>query len=128
MECERFKKLLKSWYLQVQDEALAPARMVELMENHISACPICLMDPEARRDMEKIITLVLPKDKLKIVSRSNRKMNKDNADPALNPDNKNPKIDAENPDDDPHEEDEEDEEHEKEEKKEEEKEDEEEKI
>ncbi len=72
MECDRFKKLLKSWYLQVQDEALAPARMVELMENHISSCPTCLMDPDARKDMEKIITLVLPKDKLSPPTRSHR--------------------------------------------------------
>lgn len=72
MECDRFKRLLKSWYVQVQDEALAPARMVELMENHISECPTCLMDPEARKDMEKVITLVLPKDKLVPPSRSNR--------------------------------------------------------
>ncbi len=72
MECDRFKRLLKTWYVQVQDEALAPARMVELMENHISECSTCLMDPDARKDMEKIITLVLPKDKLSPPSRSNR--------------------------------------------------------
>ena len=77
MECERFKRLFKSWYLQVQDEALAPARMVELMENHISECPVCIMDPEVRQDMKKIITLVLPQDKLKIASRSNRKKSPD---------------------------------------------------
>jgi len=72
MECDRFKRLLKSWYVQVQDEALAPARMVELMENHISECSTCLMDPASRKDMEKIIALVLPKDKLAPPSRSNR--------------------------------------------------------
>jgi len=65
MECERFKKLLKSWYIQVQSEALAPARMVDFMENHVSDCPVCLMDPEAKRDIAKIITLVLPQDKLR---------------------------------------------------------------
>jgi len=73
MECERFKRLFKNWYLQVQDEALAPARMVELMENHIADCPVCMMDPDVRQDMKKIITLVLPQDKLKIVPRTNRK-------------------------------------------------------
>ncbi len=72
MECERFKRLLKSWYGQVQSETLAPARMVELMENHISECSTCLMDPDSRKNIEKIITLVLPKDKLSPPSRSNR--------------------------------------------------------
>lgn len=65
MECERFKKLLKSWYIQVQNESLAPARMVDFMENHVSDCPVCLMDPEAKKDIAKIITLVLPQDKLR---------------------------------------------------------------
>lgn len=73
MECERFKKLLKSWYIQVQDEALAPARMVHFMEGHLEDCPVCMMDPEAHKDVKKIITLVLPQDKLKVVSRSSRK-------------------------------------------------------
>ena len=72
MECERFKRLLKTWYLQVQDEALAPARMVDFMEQHISECPTCIMDPEAKSDMAKIITLVLPQDKLKPASRSKK--------------------------------------------------------
>ncbi len=87
MECDRFKKLLKSWYLQVQDEALAPARMVELMENHISSCPTCLMDPDARKDMEKIITLVLPKDKLSPPTRSHRTIEPsiDGSGPGLSP-------------------------------------------
>lgn len=65
MECERFKKLLKTWYIQVQSEALAPARMVDFMENHVAECPICLMDPEAKKDIAKIITLVLPQEKLR---------------------------------------------------------------
>ena len=72
MECERFKQLLKTWYMQVQDEALAPARMVDFMEQHISECPTCIMDPDAKSDIAKIITLVLPKDKLKPATRSKK--------------------------------------------------------
>ncbi|NOX24736.1 MAG: hypothetical protein GXP59_01200 [Deltaproteobacteria bacterium] len=72
MECERFKHLLKLWYTQVQEETLAPARMVDLMENHIAECSTCLMDPNSKKNIEKIITLVLPKDKLSPPSRSNR--------------------------------------------------------
>jgi hypothetical protein len=65
MECERFKRLLKSWYIQVQNESLAPARMVDFMENHVTDCSVCLMDPEAKKDIAKIITLILPQDKLR---------------------------------------------------------------
>ena len=70
MECERFKKLLKSWYIQVQNESLAPARMVDFMENHVTDCPVCLMDPDAKKDIAKIITLILPQDKLRQTVRS----------------------------------------------------------
>ena len=70
MECERFKRLLKSWYIQIQNESLAPARMVDFMENHVTDCPICLMDPEAKKDIAKIITLILPQDKLRQTARN----------------------------------------------------------
>lgn len=76
MECERFKRLLKTWYLQVQNESLAPARMVDFMHQHVSDCPTCMMDPEAKTDIAKIITLVLPQDKLKPASR-NKKTDED---------------------------------------------------
>ena len=70
MECERFKRLLKSWYIQVQNESLAPARMVDFMGNHVTCCPVCLMDPEAKKDIAKIITLILPQDKLRQTMRT----------------------------------------------------------
>lgn len=66
MECTRFVKLLKGWYIQVQDEALAPARMVSFMEKHLVECHVCRLDPEARRDVDRIKTMVLPQDKIKI--------------------------------------------------------------
>ena len=65
MECERFKRLLKTWYIQVQSESLAPARMVDFMESHVMDCPVCLMDPDAKKDIAKIIKLVLPQEKLR---------------------------------------------------------------
>jgi len=83
MECERFKKLLKSWYIQVQNEALAPARMVTFMEKHLDECKVCMFDPEARKDVKKIITLVLPQDKLHVPTRSNRKTNMPLGGPGL---------------------------------------------
>ncbi len=78
MECERFKKLLKSWYIQVQNEALAPARMVDFMESHVTDCPVCRMDPEAKKDIAKIITLILPQEKLRQPSRSSVAEDQDN--------------------------------------------------
>jgi hypothetical protein len=63
MECDRFKNLLKTWYRQVQNEALAPARMVSLMQQHIGECRICLMDPSVRQEVEKITEIVLPPPK-----------------------------------------------------------------
>ena len=77
MECERFKKLLKSWYIQVQNESLAPARMVDFMENHVADCPLCLMDPDAKKDIAKIITLILPQDKLRQTVRSGQGADQD---------------------------------------------------
>jgi len=77
MECERFKRLLKSWYIQIQNESLAPARMVDFMENHVTDCPVCLMDPEAKKDIAKIITLILPQDKLRQTAKSTHSADQD---------------------------------------------------
>jgi hypothetical protein len=60
MECERFMKLIRNWYLQVQDEALAPARMVDFMRTHLAACPICESDPVVDSEVRKIIEMILP--------------------------------------------------------------------
>ena len=63
MECDRLERLVKSWYFQVQDEALAPARMVSFMNKHIDECPICLTDPVVKQEIQKIIEIVLPPSK-----------------------------------------------------------------
>ena len=64
MECERLNRLVRSWYVQVQDEALAPARMVEFMEKHIMDCDVCLIDPDVRYEVKKITAIVLPPSKM----------------------------------------------------------------
>jgi hypothetical protein len=63
MECERLQRLVKSWYLQVQEESMAPARMVAFMERHIGECAYCLADPLVRQDVEKITAIILPPTK-----------------------------------------------------------------
>ena len=64
MDCDRLQTLIKSWYVQVQDEALAPARMVSFMEKHIEECATCLADPVVKTDVERITTIVLPPSKI----------------------------------------------------------------
>ena len=65
MECERLQRLVKQWYLQVQDEAMAPARMVAFMEQHIGECYECLADPLVRDEVKKISEMILPAAKVR---------------------------------------------------------------
>jgi len=64
MKCDRLISLVKSWYLKVQEEAMAPARMVAFMEKHISQCEECLADPEVKQEAEKIREIVLQPSKI----------------------------------------------------------------
>ena len=63
MKCDRLIVLVKNWYLQVQDEAMAPARMVEFMTKHIATCDVCAEDPDVTAEAEKIRGIVLPASK-----------------------------------------------------------------
>ena len=65
MECERLQRLVKSWYAQVQEESMAPARMVSFMEKHIAECAFCLADPLVRQDIDKITAIILPPTKVR---------------------------------------------------------------
>lgn len=65
MECERLQRLVKSWYAQVQEESMAPARMVAFMEKHIAECAFCLADPLVRQDIDKITAIILPPTKVR---------------------------------------------------------------
>jgi hypothetical protein len=67
MECDRFIRLVKTWYVQVQDEALAPARMVALMKQHVIDCRVCQNDPGVGPEVEKITEIVLPPSKAKLL-------------------------------------------------------------
>jgi hypothetical protein len=65
MECERLQRLVKSWYAQVQEESMAPARMASFMEKHIAECAFCLADPLVRQDIDKITAIILPPSKVR---------------------------------------------------------------
>ena len=64
MECERLKRLIKNWYIQVQDEAMAPARMVDFMREHVNDCPTCLSDSIVELEIKRITEIVLPPSKI----------------------------------------------------------------
>jgi hypothetical protein len=64
MQCDRLISLVKNWYLKVQEEAMAPARMVAFMEQHIAQCEECLADPDVREETDKIREIVLPPSKV----------------------------------------------------------------
>ncbi len=64
MQCERLVTMIKSWYLHVQDETMAPARMVSFMEEHAERCEICIQDPGLKEEITKITELVLPESKI----------------------------------------------------------------
>ena len=65
MECDRLKRLIKNWYAQVQDETMAPARMISFMRQHVADCATCLGDPFVRPEIDKITNIILPPEKLK---------------------------------------------------------------
>lgn len=64
MICNRLKSLVKNWYLQVQNETMAPARMVSFMNQHIGECEECRQDPDVKQEVEKIRAIVLPASKV----------------------------------------------------------------
>ena len=64
MQCNRLITLVKNWYIQVQNEAMAPARMVEFMTKHIAKCEVCIEDPDVRDETQKIKDIVLPPSKI----------------------------------------------------------------
>ena len=75
MQCDRLIKQIKSWYIHVKDETMAPARMVSFIEQHIESCDTCLADPDLKEEVAKITKLVLPESKIpKAVRQQNSKL------------------------------------------------------
>jgi hypothetical protein len=56
--------MIKSWFLSVREETMAPARMVSFMEQHAATCEVCLQDPILKEEIAKITELVLPESKI----------------------------------------------------------------
>jgi hypothetical protein len=64
MQCERLIKLAKTWYLNVRDETMAPARMVSFIEQHVANCSVCQEDPDIHDEVAKITQIILPESKI----------------------------------------------------------------
>lgn len=64
MKCNRLERLVRNWYSQVQEEALAPARMITFMEQHLAECAVCIEDTGVRLEVAKIKELVMPPAKV----------------------------------------------------------------
>lgn len=64
MQCERLIKMIKSWYIHVQAETMAPARMVSFMKKHAKSCEVCLQDADLKEEIAKITEIVLPESKI----------------------------------------------------------------
>ena len=64
MQCNQLIRLAKDWYTHVKQETMAPARMMQFVDQHIKECTICQEDPGLPKEVEKIREHVLPESKL----------------------------------------------------------------
>ena len=70
MECEQLIRLIKDWYLRVKQETMAPARMMQFVDQHVKGCPTCQVDLLLPDEVEKIREFVLPESKIPKAARS----------------------------------------------------------
>lgn len=64
MQCNQLIRLSKDWYTHVKQETMAPARMMQFIDQHIKECSTCQNDPVLSKEVEKIREHVLPESKL----------------------------------------------------------------
>ena len=82
MDCEQLIRLIKDWYLRVKQETMAPARMMQFVDQHVKTCPICKNDLILPEEIEKIREYVLPESKVPKAIRSPE----DSFTPEISPD------------------------------------------
>jgi len=100
MQCERLIKMIKSWYLHVREETMAPARMVSFIEEHAISCEVCRQDPDLKEEIAKITELVLPESKIPKAIRQKSNV-EDEEEDEIDSENENDEVDTdeEEPDD-----------------------------
>ena len=72
MQCERLIKLIKTWYVSVRDETMAPARMISFIEQHVANCNVCQKDQDVHDEIAKITEIILPESKIPKAARSSQ--------------------------------------------------------
>ncbi len=80
---------MKDWYLHVQAESMAPARMMQFSDKHILNCETCQQDPQLAEEIEKIRDFILPEWKLP----KSKSDEENEATPEISPDEENNEID-----------------------------------
>ncbi|MGI6656266.1 MAG: hypothetical protein ACOX5Z_05490 [Desulfobulbus sp.] len=63
MECKQLIRLLKDWYFRVKQETMAPARMMQFVDQHVKQCAVCRADLLLPDEIGKIREFVLPESK-----------------------------------------------------------------
>ena len=85
MQCNQLTRLMKDWYVHVQEESMAPARMMQFTDKHILNCETCQQDTELAEEIEKIRDFILPESKIP----KSKSEEKDEATPEISPDEEN---------------------------------------
>jgi hypothetical protein len=83
MQCNQLIRLIKGWFLHVKDETMAPARMMQFIDQHVKECETCREDPELTEELEKIREFVLPESKIPKAYRSQNKTPTPEISPAV---------------------------------------------
>ena len=81
MECEQLIRLIKDWYVRVKQETMAPARMMQFVDQHVKGCRTCQADLLLPEEVEKIREFVLPESKTPKTVRSSD----DDSTPEISP-------------------------------------------
>ena len=82
MECEQLIRLIKDWYTRVKQETMAPARMMQFVDQHVKGCRACQADLLLPEEVEKIREFILPESKIPKAVRSPD----DSSTPEISPD------------------------------------------
>ncbi len=70
MQCNQLFRLIKEWHNHVSRDTMAPARMMQFIDNHVKQCDICSEDKGLAQEIEVVKEHVMPREDLAKVSRS----------------------------------------------------------
>jgi hypothetical protein len=89
---------MKGWYLNVQEETMAPARMMQFADQHIINCEACQHDPELAEEIENIRDFILPESKIPKSERNDGQKATPEISPEISPDDENKKNETDDSD------------------------------